>query len=108
MRKKKIEVSSKLIKEILDSSFWLETLDTKSFYRRIHDDCDGNVTETINVCFGHDGDAHLTANIAPFKSFRFRTWCGGGSSLRVRNALLILAEAIRLDNEERPQNAPIH
>ena len=104
MRKKKIkEVNSSLIKEILDSSFWLETLDTKSLYSRVHDDCDGDLTETINVFFSEDGDAYLTANIDPFKSFRFRTWCGGGASLRVRNAFLILAEAIRLDNEERPQ-----
>lgn len=35
--------------------------------------------------------------------FAFRTAGGGGRSLRTRNALMLLAEAIRLDNLERPE-----
>lgn len=33
----------------------------------------------------------------------FRSYDGGGKSQRVRNALMILALAIKLDNEEYPQ-----
>jgi hypothetical protein len=37
-------------------------------------------------------------------NLRFRTFFGGGQSLRVFTALLILARAIQLDNEKRPQS----
>lgn len=39
----------------------------------------------------------------PGATLRFRTFGGGGLSPRTRNALMILAEAIRRDKEERPQ-----
>jgi len=39
-------------------------------------------------------------------TLRFRNTFGGGNSERVRIALMILALAIKLDNEERPQYKP--
>jgi hypothetical protein len=38
-----------------------------------------------------------------FRLLRFRNAFGGGISLRTHNALRMLAEAVRLDNEEHPQ-----
>jgi hypothetical protein len=53
------------------------------------------------VVIGPDGDCWVTAGGG--QTLRFRTWAGGGHSLRVRQALMVLAEAIRRDNEDRPQ-----
>lgn len=94
--------TSKQIKKILDDSFWPETLQTEINYQRVHDDCDGVRKGSLNVYVDTMGDVWFTCDVA-HQSLRFRTWGGGGMSLRVRNALLILAEAIRLDNEGRPQ-----
>ena len=49
--------------------------------------------------FTKDGDAWIGIDVRNFLRFRMPL-CGGGQSPRTRNALLILAEAIRLDNEE--------
>lgn len=74
----------------------------KSFKRR-HDDTDGERGPEQEICVGFtpDGDAWLI--LPGFQSLRFRTPAGGGSSPRVQKALILLAEAIRRDNEERPQ-----
>jgi len=56
------------------------------------------------VIFDRMGDAYLSTGSG--KDIRFRTYGGGGMSLRTRAALLILAEAIRLDNEDRPIDMP--
>ena len=57
---------------------------------------------TITVIFSEDGDAHIWVN-PDIKEFhtgcRFRTVGGGGQSERVRTALMILAMAIKADNE---------
>ena len=90
------------IRELLDGDYWIPTLETKQNYRRSHDDNDGDLSQDISVIIGEDGDAHVMTN-GPYDGrgyLRFRHGIGGGRSLRVRNALLILAEAIRLDNEE--------
>lgn len=91
----------KAIYEILDTDFWPKDLSTDESYVRVHDDCDGNYTQTICVGFSHDGDAWVT--IPSNRILRFRGPFGGGMSSRVRNALLILAVAIKKDNEMSPQ-----
>jgi len=89
------------IKKILEEPFWIKTVSPNIGYTRLHDDHDGTFTGSVSVLFDEMGDARMT--IDSREPIRFRTWGGGGMSLRVRTALLILAEAIRLDNEERPQ-----
>ena len=98
--KKPIE---KQVKSLLEDNYWLTTLNTRVSYFRTQDDCDGNMKEGISVAFSPDGDAWVETTQRAMGMCRFRMAVGGGQSLRVRNALLILAEAIRLDNEERPQ-----
>ena len=92
----------KRIKKILDDSFWLDSLEPGEIYYRVQDDCDGDKGQRLAVQVGKDGDLHVTI-MGKAKSLRFRTYFGRGMSLRTRNALLILAEAMRLDSEERPQ-----
>lgn len=95
-------MNSAKIKKLLESSFWPEMLETNKCYSRLHDDHDGTNTGHINVTIDTMGDVYLSIdppNPFGYGSLRFRTWGGGGVSLRTRNALLILAEAIRLDNE---------
>lgn len=97
------EVTDKQIRKILDSDFWLPTLDTRTNYSRLHDDHDGTFEGVVSVMFGPDGDAYITTDRHVGPSLRFRMpLVGGGMSKRTRNALLILAEAIRLDNEDHP------
>ena len=50
--------------------------------------------------FGIDGDAWI--NTPGGRMLRFRNCFGGSMSPRTHKALKILAEAIHLDNEERP------
>ena len=62
------------------------------------------------VASSKDGDGWIEVVSKPdpnelYSLFRFRVpVTGGGQSPRTRTALLILAEAIRLDNEEKPQH----
>ena len=88
-------------RKILDTPFWPESIEAREIYFRTHDDCDGDLSKGIQVVFSDDGDAHIRTCM---EGCRFRTWGGGGMSLRVRNALLLLALAINMDNEEHPQN----
>lgn len=97
---------AKRIKKLLEDSFWPESLSPDVSYQRIHDDHDGTFTGTLSVFIDRMGDVYLTVDRA-FEALRFRTMGGGGHSLRVRNALVVLAEAIRLDNEERSQDEMI-
>jgi len=97
----------KTIRKLLEEPFWLNTLETKNVYSRFEDDsCNGS----ISVQFTQDGDGWIQILSKPDKNdfhldMRFRMpFIGGGQSPRVRNALLILAEAIRLDNQDAPQD----
>lgn len=62
----------------------------------------------LSVVIACDGDVHLsmkeinlsTNNASPFPGLRCRNYFGGGRHLRTHQALLWLAQAIRLDNEE--------
>ena len=95
---------NRALNTLLDGAYWLRTLETRVLYERRQDDTDGDlgVEQFLGVVIGPDGDAWV--NLPGLgRTLRFRTWAGGGQSLRVRNALLVLAEAIRRDNQERPQ-----
>lgn len=95
------EAAMQAVHKLLESSFWPRGISPNTAYRRQHDDTDGKPTGFIQVILGEDADAWML--IDEPDGLRFRTYHGGGRSLRVRNALVILAEAIRLDNLERPQ-----
>ena len=89
-----------LAREVLETAFWPEGVQTKVSYHRTHDDCDGDYTEGIAIAFTQDGDAWVQTVKKSMGMCRYREPCiGGGLSPRVRNALLLLALAIKLDNE---------
>jgi len=92
----------KNIRRILGKPFWIPEIKPRTEYVRLHDDHDGTKKGCIIISFDEAGDAFLYTDLHPHDVLRFRTLGGGGMSLRVRNALLILAEAIRLDNEDHP------
>jgi hypothetical protein len=72
-------------------------------YARVHDDNDGDRRQRLVLTFGPDGDAHLwVEGESPSPALRFRNYSGGGRSLRTHAALMILAEAMRLDAEQSP------
>jgi len=93
----------KSVQKTLEDSFWLPTLSTNTEYRRQHDDHDGNPKGGLMVMFDEMGDGYISTDNNEW--LRFRTFGGGGQSERTRTALLILAEAIRLDNLARPQQS---
>lgn len=94
------------IDAILGSYFWLPEVGTMNTHERLHDDHDGTGQGVLNVMFSPDGDARVwITGEAGMRSptLRFRMPGGGGGlSPRTRIALLILAEAIRQDNEKDP------
>jgi len=98
------EAAARKIRQLLDSNFWPEDLRSNVRYTRVHDDCDGDASQVLSVIISEDGDAWVAADgETAYSALRFRVpLIGGGASPRVRNALLILAEAIRLDNADRP------
>ncbi len=98
------ESMTKAMDHLLEGAYWPQTLRPCTAYVRLQDDTDGEVgpDQELKLVFGPDGDAWVVLPQS-LMSLRFRTWSGGGHSLRVRNALLVLAEAIRRDNEEYPQ-----
>lgn len=90
------------LKKLLETPLvWPKKLDVKKSYTRIQDDHDGTFEGSVFIMFGPDGDAYIGSDTS--KLIRFRNYFGGGVSLRTYNALVILAEAIRLDNEACPQ-----
>ena len=92
------------MKTLLEGEYWPTTLSTEGAYVRRHDDTNGEtgIEQELAVTFSPDGDAWIM--LPGMTSLRFRTWAGGGMSLRVRKGLMVLAEAIRRDNAERPQH----
>lgn len=95
---------------LLERSFWPRFLRANDEYRR-HGDDD---TSYLRIVFSGDGDAcpnvYHVEQVGdprnPLSTPRYRTHFGGGESLRTRRALLILARAIALDNEQNPQRRP--
>jgi len=94
------------VRKLLEEPFWLPTLTTMKTYTRLHDDHDGTFEGKLSVIVAPDGDIHVTIDKHPGRSLRFRMFGGGGQSMRTRTALLMLAEAIRLDNADHPQQIP--
>lgn len=95
-------MDSKQTKKLLESHFWPEAVRSDVAYRRQHDDTDGGPLGVLQVLFDRMGDAYVSIDASDW--LRFRTGGGGGSSMRTRTALLLLAEAIRLDNEENDRS----
>ncbi|MCL4366698.1 hypothetical protein M1563_00820 [Patescibacteria group bacterium] len=91
------------IHRILETPFWPQELETDTTYSRLHDDHDGSSVGQLSVLIDSvAGDVWVnTITEMPGDLLRFRSSFGGGNSPRVRNALLVLAMAIKLDNEKR-------
>lgn len=87
---------------MLERPMWPEALAANELYERRGDMSPNGL---IRIILQDDGDVCLAVvgENNRFASIEFCTLTGGGKSSRVRSALLILAEAIRRDNVERPQ-----
>jgi hypothetical protein len=90
---------------------WPEGLKPLKFYEFQCDDKGRDGGSWLRVFVANDGDVHVAmqewedikekgSHPDPFPSVRCRTLGGGGRHLRTRQALLWLARAIQLDNEE--------
>lgn len=88
---------------------WPEGLKGRERYRVPCDDKGRGGGSWLQVYVADDGDVHVSmqdweeipeGRPSPLPSIRVRTALGGGRNLRTRQALLWLAEAIRLDNAE--------
>ena len=96
-------MESSKIKEILETPFWIPEISTDVGYERLEDDSPYAEGHRIRIDFSCDGDAWVNTYCAPMSSLRYRMpMMGGGRSPRTRQALLILAYAIMLDNEDQP------
>jgi len=92
---------------LLVNPFWISELKTEQLYERFHDDHDGTFKGSLGVSCLPNGDIQVGVMGVPTGfALRFRNVFGGGMSERVRNALMLLALAIKLDNEEHPQYKP--
>ncbi len=94
--------TERALNTLLERNVWLPSLKTNSAYSRRHDDTDGERGDDQNLAVFLSPDTDAFVQIGD-KLLRFREPFGGGLSPRTRNALLVLAEAIRRDNEEFPQ-----
>lgn len=101
-KKNEQDIDSQEIQRILETPYWIKTIHPDTIYQRNHDDHDGKPKGGLVVMFDKMGDAYISIDNCPH--LRFRTFGGGGLSLRTRTALMILAEAIRLDNEKGLSN----
>jgi hypothetical protein len=91
------------IRKILEDSLgFAPGLDVETPYERLHDDHDGRGMGKIVVIFGPDGDAWVRTDSHQGPTLRFRAPLGGSHSPRTRNALVILAYAIMLDEKQFP------
>jgi hypothetical protein len=90
---------------------WPDGLEAMVAYEFPCDDKGRDGATWLRVVIAEDGDAHVSmqewedikeegSKPNPFPSVRCRTGIGGGRHRRTRQALLWLAQAIRLDNEE--------
>ena len=89
-------------KLVLENPFWIPVLQVDEMYCRLHDDTDGERQGEVQVLISEVGDIVITTDRHRGPALRFRTDAGGGRSLRTRNALMLLAYAISLDQKERP------
>lgn len=92
---------------ILEDSYWIETIDIGKLYERRHDDIDGKDDRgqylSLSIDSSGNSDIYIIIHSGKYRILRFQHPIGGGKSERVRKALIILAEAIRRDNEKNPE-----
>lgn len=86
----------KVFLDLLHVVPWPVGLKTQYAYEDVSED-DAQVSLTIGL--SPDGDAWISVG-EMYEAYRFRTSAGGGMSVAVRNALVIMAEAIRRHAEE--------
>lgn len=98
------KTQEELLRKLLREPFWPSTVTTTTGYTRLHDDHDGTREGRIILGFTPDGDAWISTDGHRGPTLRFRNMFGGGRSPHTYAALLFLAEAIRLDNEQDPQD----
>lgn len=95
--------TAKEIKALLETPFWIDGLESGVLYQTMDDDSpDGQAY--LQIYITPDGDVwanKLTDSI--MKSIRKRTDIGGGRDHRTRTAMMILAYAMKLDEEERAE-----
>ena len=83
-----------------EGCYWPEELEAEKYFFRTQDDCDGDLSSGIGVVVDAQGDVWVETVSKSLESCRYRMpLIGGGMSPRVRNALVLLALAIKLDNE---------
>lgn len=98
-----------MVKKVLETPFWPDEIVADRRYFRTHDDCDGDRGEGVSVTITPDGDAWVETRTKPGSTCRYRMpLFGGGNSPRVRNALLLLAVAIKLDNDASEKSEVSH
>ena len=90
---------------------WPKCIEQGVEYKVLCDDKGRDGGSWLSVYVAIDGDVHVSmqdwedikedenSRPTPFPSIRVRTLFGGGKNLRTRQALLNLAEAIKLDSE---------
>jgi hypothetical protein len=97
---------SQAIDELLNRDYWNEQLSDQDNFEVQTDDTDGNPEAGwLRIVIGPDSDVHIFATDNAHGEpqevrIRFRTYHGGGHSLRVRRACLILARAMQLDAQD--------
>ncbi len=95
------ETRQQQVRDILESPFWLDEIQPTVVYQTEDDDSPPDEA-WLQVVFSIDGDAWVAKiTDSPIKSIRKRTYAGGGKDLRTRQALMILAYAMKLDAAER-------
>ena len=91
---------NKEIDSILNKRFFPKTLKSREHYTSTHDDNDGVPTSGfIDMVISPDGDIRIKTIHDGIGYLRFRTELGGGRFPKIRNALLVLAEAIRQEGK---------
>ena len=94
---------------------WPNGLETRKFYQVFCDDKGAKGGTWLKVFIADDGDVHVAmqdwetipdGEASSFPSLRVRTGAGGGRNQRARQALLYLAEAIRLDQIDNSSQFP--
>lgn len=77
---------------------------TTGFINLPHDDCEGNLMETLEVCLAQDGDVHLKTYNDSLRHLRFRNMIGGGKYPNTYIALRILYDSMVADSKGEHQD----
>ncbi len=95
------EQQAENIIDLLENLIWPPEIEQDIWYCIQHDDTDGSDTGILKVRFAGKGDAFLSTDTHQGLPLRFRTESGGSHCPRIRNALMILALAIELENKPK-------